>query len=70
MTCVFECFQSNCHILKKLHEFLCIMGAFFGEYNFIINFVGYGLMTKSHGVRCTFEEVGGESKMSKDECEF
>jgi hypothetical protein len=46
------------------------MGAFFGEYNFIINFVGYGLMTKSHGVRCTFEEVGGESKMSKDECEF
>jgi hypothetical protein len=22
MTCVFECFQSHCHILKELHEFL------------------------------------------------
>jgi hypothetical protein len=47
-----------------------MMGAFFGEYNFIFNFVGYGLLTKSHGAGCTFEEVGGESKMSKDECEF
>jgi hypothetical protein len=27
MTCVFECFQSHCHILKELHEFLHIMGA-------------------------------------------
>jgi hypothetical protein len=24
MTRVFECFQSHCHILKKIHEFLCI----------------------------------------------
>jgi hypothetical protein len=30
-------------------------GAFFGEYSFIFNFVGYGLMTKSHGVDSTFE---------------
>jgi hypothetical protein len=27
MTCVFECFQSHCHILKELHEFLHMMGA-------------------------------------------
>jgi arginine exporter protein ArgO len=45
VTCVFECFQSI-HILKKLHEFLCMMGAFFDEYSFIFNFVGYGWMTK------------------------
>jgi predicted O-linked N-acetylglucosamine transferase (SPINDLY family) len=25
MTCVFECFQSHCHILKELHEFFCMM---------------------------------------------
>jgi hypothetical protein len=24
MTCVFECFQSHCHILKELHEFFCV----------------------------------------------
>jgi hypothetical protein len=27
ITCVFECFQSHCHILKELHEFLHMMGA-------------------------------------------
>jgi hypothetical protein len=27
MTYVFECFQSGGHILKELHEFLCMMGA-------------------------------------------
>jgi hypothetical protein len=43
---------------------------FFGEDSLIFNFVGYGLVTKSHGVGCTFEKVGGESKMSKDEWEF
>jgi hypothetical protein len=31
--------------------------------------VGYGLVIKSYGVRCTFEEVKGKCKMSKDECE-
>jgi hypothetical protein len=44
--------------------------AFFGEDSFIFNFVSYGLVTKSHGARCTFEEVRRERKMSKDECEF
>jgi hypothetical protein len=41
MTCVFECFQSPCHILKELHEFLHMMGAIiiFGENVFIFNFV-------------------------------
>jgi len=60
MACVFESFQ----YLKKLHEFLCMTGAFFfGEDSFIFNFVGYGLVTKSHGAGCTFEKVEGESKM-------
>ncbi len=43
MTCVFECFQSHCHILKELYEFLCIMRAIiiFEESNFIFGFVSY-----------------------------
>jgi len=24
---IYECFQSHCHILKELHDFLCMMGA-------------------------------------------
>jgi len=42
---------------------------FFDEDSFIFNFVGYGLVTKSLEAGCTFEEVGGESKMPKEECE-
>jgi len=39
MTCVFECFQSHCHIWK---DFLNMMGAIimFGKNNFILNFCG------------------------------
>jgi len=42
MTCVLECFQSHCHILKDLHESLCMMGTIiiFEENGFIFNFVG------------------------------
>jgi hypothetical protein len=61
MTCAFKCFQSHCNILKKNYEFWCMMCAFtifFGEDSFIFNFVGYGLVTKSPGAGCTFEEVG------------
>jgi len=38
VTCVFECFQSHCHILKELDEFLGMMGAMtmFGKNNFIL----------------------------------
>jgi hypothetical protein len=41
MACVFECFQSHCHILKKSHNFLCMMGAItiFGKSIFIFSFV-------------------------------
>jgi hypothetical protein len=41
MTCVFECFQSHCQILKELHDFLCMMGAIiiFGENIFMFCFV-------------------------------
>jgi hypothetical protein len=40
MICVFECFQSRCHIWKELHEFLHMMGAIiiFGENIFIQGF--------------------------------
>jgi hypothetical protein len=59
VTCVFECFQSQCHILKELHDFLHMMGAItiFEKNNFIFNIVNYGLVTKSLGAGCTFEEV-------------
>ncbi len=48
MTCVFECFQSYCCILKELHEFLCMISVviIFYENNFIFSFVSYGLLTK------------------------
>jgi hypothetical protein len=64
MTCVFECFQSHCHIWK---DFLNMMGAIimFGKNNFTWNFVGYGLVTKSLGVGCTFEEVAKKTKCQK-----
>ncbi len=41
MTCVFECFQSHCHILKELRKFLLMMGAItiFGENIFIFSSV-------------------------------
>jgi hypothetical protein len=41
MACVFECFQSHCHILKELHKFLCMMVAItiFGENIFTFSFV-------------------------------
>jgi len=42
---------------------------FLGEDSFIFNFVNYGLVTTSPGVGCTFEEVKGKNKMSKDEFE-
>ncbi len=44
---------------EKLHDFLHMVSAIiiFGESNFIFNFVGYGLVTKSLGAGCTFEEV-------------
>jgi hypothetical protein len=52
MTCVCECFQSHCHILKELHEFLRMMDAItiFGESIFIFRFVGYGLVSESVGL--------------------
>jgi len=45
MTCVFECFQSHCHILKECHDFLHMMGFLKHLGSFIFSFVGYGLVT-------------------------
>ncbi len=72
-TCqVFECFQSHCHILKKLHEFLNMMSAIiiFEKNSFIFSFVGYGLMTKSLEARCTFEKVAEKTKCQKMNVKF
>jgi len=69
-TCVFECFQSHCHILKKIHEFSSMLGALtiFGKGSFIFNFVGYELVTKSLGGRLvekTFEDMVKKTKCQK-----
>jgi hypothetical protein len=44
-----------------------MMGAIiiFGESSLIFSFVSYGLVTKSFGARCTFEEVAKEKKNQK-----
>jgi len=41
MACVFECFQTHCHILKELHKSMHTMGAItiFGESIFIFSLV-------------------------------
>jgi hypothetical protein len=46
------------------HEFLHMMGALtiFGKNSFIFSFVGYGLVTKSLRVGCTFEMVVEKTK--------
>jgi hypothetical protein len=53
--------------LKKLNEVLERMSALtiFGERSFIFSFVGYGLVTKSLGAECTFEEVATKTKGQK-----
>jgi hypothetical protein len=67
VTCVFECFQSQYHILKELHEFLHMMVAItiFEKNNFIFHIVNYGLVTKSIGAGCTFEEVAEKTNCQK-----
>ncbi len=72
VTCLFECFQSHCHILKELHEFLHMMGAItiFENNNLIFNVVDYGLVTKSLGDGGTFEEVGKKTNCQKMNVNF
>ncbi len=41
----------------------------FGENGFIFSFVGYGMVTKSLRIGCTFEEVEKEKKKSINEYE-
>ncbi len=72
VTCVFECFQSHCHILKELYEFLWMMSAIiiFEESSFIFSFVSHVWI----GDKVTWGWVhiwggGRENKMSKDKCE-
>jgi hypothetical protein len=49
-----------------------MMGAIIilGKNSFKFSFASYGLMTKSLGLECTFEEVAQKYKMSKDEYEY
>jgi hypothetical protein len=67
MTFAFEFFWSHCHIFKELDEFLGTMGnlIIFREGNFMFSVLGYGLVTKSLGVGCTFEEVVDKTKCWK-----
>jgi hypothetical protein len=67
MACVFECFQSHGHILKELNAFCLMKDAItiFGKNIFIFSFVDYGLVTKSLGVGCTFEEVTKKTKFKR-----
>ncbi len=71
-TCVFECFQSHCHILKKLHEFLHMMGAItiFGQNNLIFNILDYGLLIKSLGAWVHIHGGEKENKLLRLECEI
>jgi hypothetical protein len=68
MTCVFESFESHCHILKELDTFLPMMGAIiiFGENIFIFSFV----VTKSVGLGCTCAEVAEKIKCQKMNVNF
>jgi hypothetical protein len=58
--------------LKELHEFLCMMSAItiFEESCFIFSFVSYGLVTKSFGIGCTFEQVAKKTKCQKMNVNF
>jgi hypothetical protein len=42
----------------------------FGEYSFIFNFVGYGLVIKLRRARCTFEKVEEKTKCQKMNVNF
>jgi len=71
MTCVFECYQSQCHILKELHEFLHMTGAItIFEFLKKFNVVDYGLVTESLGDGCTFEEVAAKTNCQKMKVKF
>jgi hypothetical protein len=65
MTCAFECFQSDSHTFKKLHVFFMGAITIVGESSFIFSFVSYGLVTKSLGDECTFEEVSQRTNCQK-----
>jgi hypothetical protein len=65
VTSAFECFQSHCHIFKKIHVFFMGAITIVGESSFIFSFVSYGLVTKSLGVGCTFEEVAQRTNCQK-----
>ncbi len=66
MACLFECFQSHCHISKELHKVLHIMGAItiFGENIFIFSFV------VMDWAGCTFEEDTEKTKCQKMNVNF
>jgi hypothetical protein len=52
---------------EEIYEFLHMLGVvtIFGEGSFMFNFVGNGLVKKSFGARCTFEDVMGKKKFVK-----
>jgi len=60
------------HFERITWIFLRMMGAItiFRKNSFRFSFVDYGLMTKSFGARCTFEEVAEKTKCQKMNVNF
>jgi hypothetical protein len=53
---------------EKIHEFVSMKGSastIFRKGSFIFSFVSYGLVAKSLGAGCTFEEVAEKIKCQK-----
>ncbi len=73
MIFVFVCFQSHCHILKELHEFLHRMGAItiFEKNNLIFNCCGLWIGDKvTWSWVCPFEEAAEKTNCQKMNVNF
>jgi hypothetical protein len=57
---------------ERITWILCVMSAItnFEESSFVFSFVSYGLVTKSFGTGCTFEQVAKKTKCQKMNVNF
>jgi hypothetical protein len=65
-------FPITLSLLKKLHEFLHMMGALtiFEKIYLMFNIVDNGLVTKLLGAGCTFDEVAEKTNCQKMNVNF
>jgi hypothetical protein len=61
---IFSITMSHFERITWILHMICAI-TIFGESSFIFNFVGYGLVIKSLGTRCTFEKVEKKTKHQK-----